>query len=65
MPFLSSGTSANLQEALRLVTNQVFVAHNGDRMGVTDKLVLVIDGQSNISAENTEKEVDRLKVNGY
>ena len=61
MPFFSSGTSVNLQ-ALRLVTNQVFAEKNGERMSVIDELVLVTDEQSNISIENTVKEVDILKV---
>ena len=62
--FHRKGGQTNTQAALRLVRTEFFTSEHGDRSGVTDIVIVISDGYSNVNDDNTVREADLLKRDG-
>ena len=62
LAFNRAGGRTNTADALRLAREDVFQSFRGDRNGVTNKVILLTDGGSNINSNLTPARAADLKV---
>ncbi|VDI44329.1 Hypothetical predicted protein [Mytilus galloprovincialis] len=56
--------ATNTADGLKIMRTQMFTAPNGDRNGVTNKLLILTDGVSNINPLNTIPEAEQARADG-
>ena len=64
LAFSRVGGKTNTQEALSLVTNEVYTSANGDRPGVKNVMILMSDGCSNVQRDNTLPNAEQARKSG-
>lgn len=64
LAFRRTGGRTNTAAALRLVRESVFDRDAGDRRSVSNKVILLTDGGSNVDSHTTVPEADQLKDDG-
>ena len=60
--FSKVGGRTNTQDALRMARDEVFRSDKGDRSGVTNVVILLTDGGSNVSPQLTVQRARELKT---
>ncbi|VDI12322.1 Hypothetical predicted protein [Mytilus galloprovincialis] len=56
--------ATNTADGLKIMRTQMFTVPNGDRNGVTNKLLILTDGVSNINPLNTIPEAEQARADG-
>ena len=62
MIFMERGGKTNTSDALAKARTDVLTSAGGDRAGISNTVVLVTDGGSNVNVDDTIPQADLLKV---